>query len=108
VGKGVALRVWHCTGAAQTRRRAERKVAPPVAECAVRVRALARAGATPGGTWRVRRAVAGADRLLLVWRGATVMMGDIGKEITEIELEPLPDDPPAEAPVEPTTEPVPG
>jgi hypothetical protein len=39
-------------------------------------------------------------------------MGDIGKEITEIELEPLPDDPPAEVPaempVEPTTEPVPG
>ena len=39
---------------------------------------------------------------------ATVVMGDIGKEITEIELEPLPDDPPAEEPVEPTTEPVPG
>ena len=39
---------------------------------------------------------------------ATVVMGDIGKEITEIELEPLPDDPPAEEPVEPATEPVPG
>ena len=38
---------------------------------------------------------------------AAVMMGDIGKEITEIELEPLPDDAPAEAPVEPATEPVP-
>ena len=39
-------------------------------------------------------------------------MGDIGKEITEIELEPLPDDPPAEAPAEvpvtPAKEPVPG
>ena len=31
---------------------------------------------------------------------ATVMMGDIGEEITEIELEPLP---PAEAPEEPPT-----
>jgi hypothetical protein len=36
------------------------------------------------------------------------MMGDIGEEITEIELEPLPDEPPAEAPVEPAAEPVPG
>jgi hypothetical protein len=43
-----------------------------------------------------------------MWRGRTVRMGDIGKEITEIELEPLPDDPPAEVPVEPATEPVPG
>jgi hypothetical protein len=44
-----------------------------------------------------------------VWRVATVMMGDIGKEITEIELEPLPEEPPpAEAPMEPTTEPAPG
>jgi hypothetical protein len=44
-----------------------------------------------------------------VWRVATVMMGDIGKEITEIELEPLPEEPPpAEAPVEPATEPTPG
>jgi len=44
---------------------------------------------------------------------ATVMMGDIGEEITEIELEPLapaetPEEPPTVAPVEPTTEPVPG
>jgi hypothetical protein len=39
---------------------------------------------------------------------ATVMMGDIGEEITEIELEPLPDvPPPMEAPVEPAAEPVP-
>ena len=42
---------------------------------------------------------------------ATVMMGDIGEEITEIELEPLPPEVPVEvppaAPVEPTTEPVP-
>jgi hypothetical protein len=38
---------------------------------------------------------------------ATVMMGDIGEEITEIELEPLPVEMPAEAPAEPT-EPVPG
>jgi hypothetical protein len=44
------------------------------------------------------------------------MMGDIGEEITEIELEPLPVEPAAEPPVEPaaepttepTTEPVPG
>ena len=35
------------------------------------------------------------------------MMGDIGEEITEIELEPLPEEP-AEPPVEPATEPVPG
>ena len=39
---------------------------------------------------------------------ATVMMGDIGEEITEIELEPLPVEMPVEAPVEPATEPVPG
>lgn len=42
---------------------------------------------------------------------ATVRMGDIGEEITEIELEPLPPEVPVEvppaAPVEPTTEPVP-
>ena len=37
------------------------------------------------------------------------MMGDIGEEIIEIELEPLPEDPPpAEVPAEPTAEPVPG
>ena len=39
------------------------------------------------------------------------MMGDIGEEITEVELEPLPelpDDTPAAAPVEPAAEPVPG
>jgi hypothetical protein len=40
------------------------------------------------------------------------MMGDIGEEITEIELEPLPEAPgtetPADVPVEPATEPVPG
>jgi hypothetical protein len=42
---------------------------------------------------------------------ATVL-GDIGEEITEIELEPLPEETPAEAPAgapaEPTAEPVPG
>lgn len=43
---------------------------------------------------------------------ATVIMGDIGEEIIEIELEPFPDDPPpAEAPAgtpaEPAAEPVP-
>jgi hypothetical protein len=80
-----------------------------VAECAIRVRPLAHAWATPGGILRVlRRAVADAERPLLMWRGRTVRMGDIGKEIIEIELEPLPDDPPAEVPVEPVTEPVPG
>jgi hypothetical protein len=36
------------------------------------------------------------------------MMGDIGEEITEIELEPLPQEPPAEAPAEPQLEPAPG
>lgn len=35
------------------------------------------------------------------------MMGDIGEEITEIELEPLPEEVPAEAPAEPATEPTP-
>ena len=39
---------------------------------------------------------------------AAVMMGDIGEEITEIELEPLPEEPPAEEPVEPARESVPG
>jgi hypothetical protein len=56
----------------------------------------------------VRWAVAGADRRLLVRPAATVMMGDIGEEIIEIELEPLPDEMPAQKPVEPATEPVPG
>jgi hypothetical protein len=36
------------------------------------------------------------------------MMGDIGEEITEIELEPLPEEPSADAPAEPTTDPVSG
>jgi hypothetical protein len=40
------------------------------------------------------------------------MMGDIGEEITEIELEPLPEEPgtelPTDAPGEPAMEPVPG
>ena len=86
-----------------------------MAACAVRVRPLAQAWAALGGIcWRVfggenvRGAITGADRPLLVWRVATVMMGDIGEEITEIELEPLPEEMPAEEPVEPTTEPVPG
>jgi len=43
---------------------------------------------------------------------AALMMGDIGEEITEIELEPLPPEMPAETPVEapaePAAEPVPG
>ena len=43
-----------------------------------------------------------------MWWAATVMMGDIGEEITEIELEPLPEEMPEEAPAEPATEPVPG
>ena len=33
-----------------------------------------------------------------------VMMGDIGEEITEIELEPLPAEMPAEIPAEPAGE----
>jgi hypothetical protein len=49
-----------------------------------------------------------AERAVRVWRVATVMMGDIGEEITEIELEPLPEEAPAEAPAEPAAEPVPG
>ena len=36
------------------------------------------------------------------------MMGDIGEEITEIELEPLPEDQPTEAPAEPAAEPAAG
>jgi hypothetical protein len=55
-----------------------------VAECAVSVRPQAQAWAAP------------------------MTMGDIGEEITEIELEPLPEEPPAEAPAKPVTEPVPG
>jgi hypothetical protein len=43
-----------------------------------------------------------------MWWAATVMMGDIGEEITEIELEPPPEEMPAEPPVEPAIEPVPG
>ena len=35
-------------------------------------------------------------------------MGDIGEEIIEIELEPLPEEMPAQQPVKPATEPVPG
>ena len=86
-----------------------------MAACAVRVRPPVQAWAALGGIcWRVpggenvRWAITGADRPLLVWRVATVKMGDIGEEITEIELEPLPEEMPAEEPVEPTTEPVPG
>jgi hypothetical protein len=46
-------------------------------------------------------------------RMATVMMGDIGEEITEVELEPMPpaeapEEPPTVTPVEPAAEPVPG
>ena len=49
----------------------------------------------------------------VAWRMATVMMGDIGEEITEIELEPMPpaeapEEPPTVTPVEPAAEPVPG
>ncbi len=36
------------------------------------------------------------------------MMGDIGEEITEIELEPLPEDQPTEAPAELAAEPAAG
>jgi len=44
-----------------------------------------------------------------VWQVATMMMGDIGEEITEIELEPLlPAEAPAEPAAEPAAEPVPG
>jgi hypothetical protein len=60
-----------------------------------------------GVAWRGKGS--GPAGPLLVWQVATVMMGDIGEEITEIELEPLPEaPPPAEAPVEPTAEPAPG
>ncbi len=58
------------------------------------------------GLWRVLNAV------WLEWPVVTVMMGDIGEEITEIELEPLPGEMPAEIPgempAEPATEPVAG
>ncbi len=85
-----------------------------MADHAVRVRPSAQASAALGRIrWRVlggenvRWAVVGADRRLPVPRVATVTMGDIGEEITEIELEPLPEEPPVEAPVEPAAEPVP-
>ena len=84
-----------------------------MAECAIRVRPPAQAWAAPGGTcWcvlggqKVRWAV-GAERPLLVRQVATVMMGDIGEEIIEIELEPLPEEPPQRAPAEPAAEPAP-
>ena len=116
MSKGAARRVVRRTWAAvKTLRRAERKAAPPVAECATRVRPRMQVRARLGGICRrvlggesVRWAVAGADRRLLVWPLATVMMGDIGEEIIEIALEPLPEEMPAEEPVEPATEPVPG
>ena len=50
------------------------------------------------------RSGAEAARLLLT---AAVMMGDIGEEIIEIELEPLPEEVPAGVPAEPVTEPLP-
>jgi hypothetical protein len=37
-----------------------------------------------------------------------ISMGDIGEEITEIELEPLPEEMPAQPPAEPATEPAAG
>lgn len=85
-----------------------------MAECAVCARPPAQAWAALGGIcWRVpsgenvRWAVPGADHPLLV-AVTTVMMGDIGEEITEIELEPLPEEIPTEEPVEPVPEPAPG
>jgi hypothetical protein len=86
-----------------------------VVERVVGVRRPASAWAALGGIcWRVlagdnvRWAVADADSRLLVWPVATVMMGDIGEEIIEIELEPLPEEMPTQAPVAPAAEPVPG
>ena len=77
-----------------------------MAECAIRVRPQAQARAAPGGI--CRRVPGGeTDHRPPLWRVA--MMGDIGEEITEIELEPFPEEsPPAEAPTEPATEPGPG
>ena len=63
--------------------------------------------AAPGWIAQTRRR-AKRRAALPVWWAATVMMGDIGEEITEIELEPPPEEMPAEPPVEPAMEPVPG
>lgn len=86
-----------------------------VAECAIGTRPPPPASAAVGGicprvagVHPVRRAGAGAGRHRLLRRAAAVMMGDIGEEITEIELEPLPEEMPEEAAAEPATEPVPG
>ena len=49
----------------------------------------------------------GAQDAGLLRRTAVKMMGDIGEEITEIELEPLPEEVPVQSPAEPATEPVP-
>lgn len=86
-----------------------------VAEGAIRTGPPAAASAALGGIYpRVigvhpvrRAAAAGVDRHLLLRAAAVVMMGNIGEEITEIELEPLPEEAPAEAPTEPVTEPAP-
>ena len=63
--------------------------------------------AAPGGTAQIRRRARRRAALPVSWM-ATVMMGDIGEEITEIELEPPPEEVPAEPPAEPVMEPVPG
>ena len=40
-------------------------------------------------------------------RQVATVMGDIGEEIIEIELEPLPEEPPQVVPAEPAAEPAP-
>jgi hypothetical protein len=64
-------------------------------------------GSAPAGGHPAPRCRVPALRPRLARRRTAVAMGDIGEEITEIELEPLPEEIPAGAPAEPVTEPVP-
>lgn len=73
-----------------------------MAESAICIRLAAEASTTPCGEYS-RAAEVHARRL----QRTPVTMGDIGEEITEIELEPLPEEVPAEAPAEPVAEPAP-
>ena len=76
-----------------------------MAESAIHTRLAARASTMPCG---ICTQAADIDPRRLPRRTAAVMMGDIGEEITEIELEPPPEETPAEPPAEPAMEPVPG
>ncbi len=75
-----------------------------MAESAICVRLAAQASTIPRGNWS---AVADMYLRRMPKRVPAVVMGDIGEEITEIELEPLPEEVPAVAPAEPAVDPVP-